>query len=115
MDKKEINNKIGQRIKKIREDRKLDIRDVALAINVDNSNLGKIERGERIASTELLVRLSEFYKVHISYFFGELQPVPEDLNKIGVEWISFADKMKKDELTPEEIENIIKAVKKLNI
>jgi transcriptional regulator with XRE-family HTH domain len=105
---------VRSRIRKIREQRNLTLKEVAEAIKFDVSNLSKIENGKREVTIHLVEKLAEYYNLPISYFFGEEIEVPKELDDIGVEWITFAEEMKKENLTPDEIINIIKVVKSLS-
>ncbi len=49
----------GEYLRKAREDRKLPLRKVAAALDIDTSILSKIERNERRATTEMIPVLAE--------------------------------------------------------
>lgn len=53
----------GEQIRKLREDRELPLRKVAAGLDIDQSILSKIERGERKASKELILKIAKFFKV----------------------------------------------------
>lgn len=64
---------IGQQIRELREKSELPLRKVAAAIDIDQSILSKIERGERKASKEQIIRLAHLFNVDqkemlINYF-----------------------------------------------
>ena len=64
---------IGQQLRELREKSELPLRKVAAAIDIDQSILSKIERGERRASREQIIRLAQLFKVSqkemlINYF-----------------------------------------------
>jgi transcriptional regulator with XRE-family HTH domain len=64
---------IGQQIRELREKSELPLRKVAAAIDIDQSILSKIERGERRASREQIIRLAQLFNVDqkemlINYF-----------------------------------------------
>lgn len=54
----------GELIKKYREKSGLPLRKVAAHLDIDPSTLGKIERNERVANTELVCRLAEVYDIN---------------------------------------------------
>ncbi|MDR0682300.1 MAG: helix-turn-helix transcriptional regulator [Dysgonamonadaceae bacterium] len=54
---------IGGIIKKMREEKKLPLRIIAAYLNIDQAILSKIERGQRRANREQIVKLAEFFKV----------------------------------------------------
>lgn len=66
----------GKRVRRLREDRKLSIREVAYEIGVDTSLLSKIERDER-APTKNQIRLVASY-----FEFDELTLIKEYLSDL---------------------------------
>ena len=65
----------GDHIRELREGQNLPLRKVAAFLDVDTSVLSKIERGERQASKENVIRIAEFFsldqQVLLNEFFGE--------------------------------------------
>ncbi|WP_207214099.1 helix-turn-helix domain-containing protein [Brumimicrobium glaciale] len=64
---------IGQQIRELREANDLPLRKVAAAVDIDQSILSKIERGERRATRELIIKFAELFNVDekqmlINYF-----------------------------------------------
>ncbi|UAW07768.1 helix-turn-helix transcriptional regulator [Psychrobacillus phage PVJ1] len=62
---------IGSKIKKIRQENKDTLKELAEKVNYDYSNLSKVERGKYGVSVELIKSISEVYNVNPNYFFGE--------------------------------------------
>ena len=54
---------IGEQIRKLREDRGLPLRKVAAELDIDQSILSKIERGERNASKEQIIQIAKIFSV----------------------------------------------------
>lgn len=54
---------IGEQIRKLREDEGLPLRKVAAELDIDQSILSKIERGERKASKEQIIQIARIFKV----------------------------------------------------
>ncbi len=54
---------LGDTIRKLREEQELPLRTVAAFLDIDQAILSKIERGQRNASRELVVKLADYYKV----------------------------------------------------
>jgi len=54
---------LGETIRRLREDKKLPLRTVAAYLDIDQAILSKIERGQRNANREQVVKLAEFFKV----------------------------------------------------
>lgn len=74
------NETFGDYIKKARETMQLPLRKVAAHLDIDQSTLSKVERGERPASPDYLKPLSEILKL--------------DIKKVQSKFI--ADKISKD-------------------
>jgi transcriptional regulator with XRE-family HTH domain len=51
----------GATIRKLRENKGLPLRTVAAYLNIDQAILSKIERGQRNASRDLVVKLATFF------------------------------------------------------
>lgn len=54
---------IGKQIRKLREDQGLPLRKVAAELDIDQSILSKIERGERKASKEQIIQIARIFNV----------------------------------------------------
>jgi predicted nucleotidyltransferase/DNA-binding XRE family transcriptional regulator len=54
---------LGETIRRLREEKKLPLRTVAAFLDIDQAILSKIERGQRNANRELVVKLADFFKV----------------------------------------------------
>ena len=54
---------IGEQIRKLREDQGLPLRKVAAELDIDQSILSKIERGERKATKEQIIQIAKIFKV----------------------------------------------------
>jgi transcriptional regulator with XRE-family HTH domain len=105
---------ISNKIREIRKKHGHTLEELGERLNFNPSNLSKIERGLRKPTIELIEQLMEIYEVPLTYFFGEEADVPDELKKIGVEWISFVEEMENQDITPEEIKAILEIVKKVN-
>lgn len=53
----------GETIRKLREEKKLPLRTVAAFLDIDQAILSKIERGQRNANREQVVKLAEYFKI----------------------------------------------------
>lgn len=56
---------IGEQIRKLREDSGLPLRKVAAKLDIDQSILSKIERGERKASREQIIKIAQIFNTDI--------------------------------------------------
>jgi transcriptional regulator with XRE-family HTH domain len=59
---KKIVISFGERLRLLREQKKLSLREVASGIGIDTSLLGKIERNERQATREQIKLIAKFFK-----------------------------------------------------
>ena len=101
-----LKKEIGSRLRKLRTLHEESLRDLASRIGVNYSTLHKIEKGENYPSIEVLDKLADRYNVPRSYFFGETQEVPEEYRD-RIQWIAFGEEMRKYNLTPEEIKEML--------
>ena len=85
-DSKSINRKeIGDRIKSLRQDRKINQEQMALDLHISRSTVSKIETDGRITSLEVLIQLSEYYHVSTDYILKGISDntsVSEELQAI---------------------------------
>jgi transcriptional regulator with XRE-family HTH domain len=56
-------NRFGEKVRKLREDNKLLLRQLASKLDIDSAQLSKIERGERRAKREQVIELAKLFKV----------------------------------------------------
>lgn len=59
-----------RRIRDLREDRDLKQREVADFLNCSQQVYSNYELGQRDIPTDVLIRLSEYYKVSVDYILG---------------------------------------------
>lgn len=65
----ELQKKIGENLRKIREQKGFTQATVATAANINTNYYAKVERGEANASTEMLEKLAKVLKVKSSDIF----------------------------------------------
>ncbi|MBM3435497.1 MAG: helix-turn-helix transcriptional regulator [Bacteroidetes bacterium] len=58
-------NTFGETVKKLRERNNLTLREVASALQIDTSTLGKIEKNSRKPTIELIEKFSGYFKADI--------------------------------------------------
>jgi len=56
-------NRFGKRVRELREENKLLLRQLAAKLDIDPAMLSKIERGDRRAKREQVVALAKLFKV----------------------------------------------------
>ena len=54
---------LGDTIRRLREEKELPLRTVAAYLDIDQAILSKMERGQRKASREQVVKLAKYFKV----------------------------------------------------
>jgi len=55
--------RLGDTLKKLREEKELPLRTVAAYLDIDQAILSKIERGHRKSTREQVVKLAKYFKV----------------------------------------------------
>lgn len=53
----------GETVKKLREEKQLPLREVAEALEIDTSMLGKIEKNNRKPTKQLISKIAKYFKV----------------------------------------------------
>lgn len=86
---------IGENIKKLREEMGLNQANIAQFLNVDQSMISKIEKGERTISADMLEKLSCLFGVNIN-----------DIEKEDIKPASYAVAFRATKLTPEDMNTI---------
>ena len=64
-----INQIIIQNIKKIRLERYLTQKDIALAINIKTHSYSHYENGDRLIPIEVIIKLCQYYQIDINILF----------------------------------------------
>ncbi len=85
--------KVGQLIQRLRKEKNMTQRNLALLMNVSEQAISKWERGVGCPDISLLSRLSEVLGVNIEKILsGELQPNDQDSGSVGrMNWFSCKD------------------------
>lgn len=58
-----IEQTFGETVKKLREEKQLPLREVAEALEIDTSMLGKIEKNNRKPTKQLIEKFAKYFKV----------------------------------------------------
>ncbi|MCT8139005.1 helix-turn-helix transcriptional regulator [Anaerobacillus sp. CMMVII] len=94
---------IGERIKNLRIEHGMTLKELGTAIEFNYSNLSKIERGSRKPAIEVLENLSSYFQIDISYFFTgqkNLQNEEKQLKRLSKE-------MKEKNISLEELRELM--------
>ncbi len=99
---------IGDRIKELRIDRGMTLKELGEAIQFNYSNLSKIERGSRKPAIDFLEDLSKYFDIDISYFFGDLKPTAnqEEPDSFDLELKRLSLELKKYNITVDELKEL---------
>lgn len=64
-------NKFGNKIRKLRTSKNLPLRKLAAFLDIDTSILSKIERGQRSASREMVLKIAAFFEIESQILLNE--------------------------------------------
>lgn len=120
-------NTIGKRIKMLREDERLNQKELAKALNISNTTLSQYETGQRTPSDDIKIKLANFFNVSTDYLLGRTD-IKNQSEKISnaveddPELIEFWNELKEREdlqllfkqtknLSPKDIKQIIRIIK----
>lgn len=96
--------KIGDNIRKIREQRKLSQKEVAAAIEVAPTQYSRLENDKVIPSLQTLIKVAKVLEVHLdTLVYGQEEPWQE----VEVKDKSLIEKIKLIEELPEEEKNTV--------
>lgn len=59
---------LGEKLRKLREEKQLPLRIVAAYLDIDQAILSKVERGQRKLNREQVIKLADFFKVYENDF-----------------------------------------------
>jgi transcriptional regulator with XRE-family HTH domain len=94
----------GDYIRELREEKNLPLRKVAAFLDIDTSVLSKIERGERQATKENVVRIAEFFSLNEVQLLNDY--LGENIAKLVYQENNIPDILKVAEEKIEYIKNI---------
>ena len=69
----ELDQKIGSRLKRIREDKGMSLRNVSDLVGISHAYLSNVENAKKTLSFSYLNTMLKFYKVSFADFFKELK------------------------------------------
>lgn len=65
-------NKLAERLRELRTERKLTLKDVAQVIDMSFMAYSHYERGERDPSVDTIIKLCDFFDVPADYLIGRV-------------------------------------------
>jgi len=66
---RKVQNEIGRRLKKLRQEQNLSQEFVAAEVKISRDHLSNLENGKYPINIKTLYKLAEFYKVDLKFFF----------------------------------------------
>jgi transcriptional regulator with XRE-family HTH domain len=95
IEKMEELNMIGDRIRNLREDKRMSQLELAKALNISNTTLSQYENNQRTPSDEIKIKIANYFNVSIDYLLGQTNIKNPDNNpKLPEMFISPQDAMK---------------------
>lgn len=105
----------GQRIRYYRKKRNLSQEELGSKLDVTKSYISKLENEKTPISLETLNRIAEILSVEITELFENKKlDLPDKLLEAGTDWIILGEKLEKQGITPEQVEQWAKIVKSYN-
>lgn len=68
---------LGDKIRMLRESREISRKELAEALNLDQSTIGKYERGVIEPSLQVIKQLADFFAVPVDYFLSNINDIGE--------------------------------------
>ena len=105
-------NDVGGRIRHLREQRDLSLRDLGNELNMDYSYIGRIERGF-IPSIKILNKISDYFNVELTYLIGE-----ENLDETEqpyANWYGFIDEAERKGYTPDDFKKLMRVIDEMKV
>ena len=114
---------LGHRLRELRKEKKLTIREVSEIFNIGKSTVSDYENNKRSPNYEMLKMFSEFYSVTIDFLLGitsekniytsKAANLPQELRDVGVDYIALAKEFEDNDIPPEDVKKILDALKNI--
>ncbi|MCT4595204.1 MAG: helix-turn-helix domain-containing protein [Anaeromicrobium sp.] len=114
---------LKDKLKGLRQEIKLSQKELAAKIGIGSSTYGSYERGQRIPNKETLEKIADALGCTPEYILGrtdnkeltivEGNEIPEELRKIGIEYLQVTRDVKKNGFTPEKIRQLKNSLRKM--
>ncbi|MCG8540441.1 MAG: helix-turn-helix transcriptional regulator [Clostridia bacterium] len=118
-----MKEQFGDRLRKLRIEKEMTQEDLAKKFNTGKASISHYESNRRIPDANTIKKYADYFGVTIDYILGiteerniyETKPaeIPEDLKDLGMEYITLAKDIKRSELTPEEVRELLEFAKKM--
>lgn len=104
---------MNNRLRELRLEKRLTLRELSEILNISYSNIAMIERGERNFTSDTLLMFASFFNVSTDYLLGKTDdrlPTPTSSPKDQLQGIKLALYNQTEELTEEQMEDVLKFV-----
>jgi transcriptional regulator with XRE-family HTH domain len=101
---------IGQKIKELRMQHGMTLKELGGAINFNYSNLSKIERGNRKPAIDVLESLSNYFNIDIAYFFSSPKKIHSKTELPDIELIHFSEELKQKNISLQELRELVEKI-----
>ena len=108
---------LGQKLKYLRVEKDLTIRELANIFQVGRSTLSGYENDKSNPDYEMLSKLADYYGVSVDWLLGRTddrqgyfmnqEKIPKELKQLGEVYIKVAKDMQDREMDPEDIQKIL--------
>lgn len=102
---------VGEKVRKIRNEKKLSLRQLATMTDMNHAYLSRIENGKVQPSVESLTKIAKALGCDVADFFDKKMEVDDELKKEGVQWVIFGKELEKEGITLEQVKEWIRAIK----
>jgi XRE family transcriptional regulator, master regulator for biofilm formation len=103
--------KVGAKIREIRERKGLSLREVAKRLGIGHAYLSRVENDKVSPNVETLAKIAEALGCEISDFFENKIEADEELKNEGVRWVIFGKELEKEGITLEQVKEWVRAIK----
>jgi transcriptional regulator with XRE-family HTH domain len=109
----ELQKEIGQKIKMLRTEKKLSMRELGEKVGVSHAHISKLEKGINGPSVDLLEKIAHYFNIDMSHFFTENEKDLINERDLSLESLKENYNLEIDgkPATDEEIEEMIKHIK----
>ena len=106
----------GDRLKKLREQKKLTQEQLGRVFNISHATINRYEKEQRQPDTEILNKLADFFDVSTDYLFGRINETRTESIKLKEEdkkYKVIIDHAREAEISPEDMKEVIELIKKM--
>lgn len=112
----------GKRLKQLRELKGISQTELGNHVNVSYRVIGYYENEQRFPNDENVIRrIADYFDVTIDYLLGytddkniyrSVKDIPLEVRELGASYITVAKELKDEDITVDEIKDMVKLIKK---